>query len=175
MKRRASAAVPGLLLAGLLASLASAPSAPLARAATVAMTDQATPQHQTGDRCVTVKSRNGSRATICAIVNESDVTADTWAQALITFRIRSGHISRVHVKGGLYLRTCDFGFCSNQNYLQSPVKVPGPVSATFISDGFGRDGGASVQARVNTPCVTWQNGQNACYNGVLESNRVTVP
>jgi len=136
-----------------------------------------TPAHamQAGGDCVNVASQNNWQGTICAIVNEDDALDDTYAQALITFSIRSGDISEVYIGGGLYLRRCpSSGSCSNQNYVQSPNKFPGNVQSTFISNNFGDDFLFNVQARANTPCIIWTNGQVACYNGDLRSDWVKV-
>jgi hypothetical protein len=129
-----------------------------------------------GNTCVTVTSQNNWHGTICAIVNLDDALADQWGQALITFSVRSGSIYEVFVTGGLYLRRCTNvgGGCANQNYVQSPSKFPVNAQSTFISDNFGRDNSNSVQARVNTPCIIWTNGQEACYSGDLRSSWVEV-
>jgi hypothetical protein len=130
------------------------------------------PDLHAGSTCVSVSSQNNWRGTICAIINEDDALADDWAQALITFTINSGSINEAYIVGGLYLRVCPLfgGSCSNQNYVQSPSKIPGDVKSTFISNNFGFDVNYNVQARANTPCIAWTNGQEACYNGDLRSS-----
>jgi hypothetical protein len=131
---------------------------------------------QLGNTCVGVTSQNNWHGTICAIVNLDDARADQWGQALITFSVRSGSIYEVFVTGGLYLRRCAAvgGGCANQNYVQSPSKFPVNAQSTFISDSFGYDSSNSVQARVNTPCIIWTNGQEACVNYDLRSSWVYV-
>jgi len=133
------------------------------------------PEGHVGNHCVGVVSQNNWHGTICSIVNENDARDDDWTQALITFSIRSGSISEVYIGGGLYIRRCArSGNCSNQNYRQSPTKRPGGGKQTFISNKFGYAFQYHVQARANTPCIIWTNGQVACHNGVLKSSWVQV-
>jgi hypothetical protein len=131
---------------------------------------------QLGNTCVGVTSQNNWHGTICAIVNEDDARADVYAQALITFSVKSGSIYEVYVTGGLYLRWCATigGGCGKQNYVQSPSEFPASTQPTFISDNFGYDSSDNAQARVNTPCIIWTNGQEACYSGDLRSYWVFV-
>lgn len=129
-----------------------------------------------GTHCVGVSSQNNWKGTICAIVNQDDAALDFDDQALITFSINSGYISEVNADGGLYLRVCrDDGTCFTQDYVQSPYKYPGNVQSAFLSNSFAFDSKyLKAQARVNTPCILWANGQFACYNGVLKSSWVFV-
>lgn len=124
-----------------------------------------------GEKCVGVTSQNNWHGTICAIANLDDARADQYAQALITFSVKSGSIYEVFSSGGLYLRWCAEigGGRGNQGYVQSPSKFPVNAQSTFMSDGFGYNSGDNVQARVNTPCIIWTNGQEACYSGDLRS------
>ena len=131
---------------------------------------------QLGNTCVGVTSQNNWHGTICAIVNEDDARGDIYAQALITFSVKSGSIYEVFATGGLYLRWCTVigGGCGNQYYVQSPSKFPVNTQSTFISDNFGYNSSDKTQARVNTPCIIWTNGQEACYSGDLRSSWVEV-
>lgn len=159
-------------LFSILATLAYASSAQ----ASVTPGYRAIPQLHEGQVCVKVHSQNNWQGQICAIVNEDDVTADHAAQALITFDINSGTLKEVYVGGGLYLRDCLGGppfTCSNQQYRQSPYKFTGGQHSS-LSNNFAWVAGDGVQARVNTPCMIWTNGQVACYNGDLRSIWVQV-
>jgi hypothetical protein len=159
-------------LFSILATLAYASSAQ----ASVSPGNPAIPQLHEGQVCVKVHSQNNWQGQICAIVNEDDVTADHAAQALITFDINSGTLKEVYVGGGLYLRDCLGGppfTCSNQQYKQSPYKFTGGQHS-FLSNNFAWVDGDGVQARVNTPCMIWTNGQVACFNGDLRSIWVQV-
>jgi hypothetical protein len=159
-------------LLGIIPALSSVFLCALLIPATSAQATPHVPELQSGKVCVNVSSQNNWQGTICAIVNEDDMLYDEFAQALITFSIRSGDIYEVYIGGGLYLRRCPTpsGSCSNQNYVQSPSKFPGNVQSTFISNNFGYDVYFNVQARANTPCIIWTNGQEACYNGDLRSD-----
>jgi hypothetical protein len=136
----------------------------------------ATPRLHEGQICKKVHSQNNWQGQICAIVNESDITADHEAQALITFDINSGALKEVYIGGGLYLRDCESSTpftCSNAGYVQSPNKFTGGKHS-FLSNPFEFVWGDAVQARANTPCMIWTNGQVACYNGDLRTNWVQV-
>ena len=137
---------------------------------------RAIPLLHEGQVCVKVASQNNWQGQICAIVNEDDVTADHLAQALITFDINSGTLKEVYIGGGLYLRDCQTSppfSCSNAGYEQSPSKFTGGQHS-FLSNPWDYAWGDNVQARANTPCMIWTNGQVACYNGDLRSNIVQV-
>lgn len=126
---RTSLRVVPVLLSLLLCALLASPA------------QAVTPQEQLGSHCVDVHSAQNWEGTICVIVNLSDATGDTFAQALITFQVRSGTIYEVWVNGGLYLRYCqnNGSGCGNQNYEQSPYKIPpGNVNSTFRQVGTER-------------------------------------
>src|ERR1700729_217773 len=55
--------------------------------------------HDAGQKCVTVKSENNWKATICAITNADDQTAEQSSQALITYTIKSGSLSEIEASG----------------------------------------------------------------------------
>jgi hypothetical protein len=161
------------VLFSILAALAYASPA---QASVTSSGQRAIPLLHEGQVCVKVHSQNNWRGQICAIVNEDDAQLDHSAQALITFDINSGTLKEVYVGGGLYLRDCLTGppfTCTNRAYRQSPHKFTGGKHS-FISNAFFWVNGDNVQARVNTPCMIWTNGQVACYNGVLRTPWIQV-
>lgn len=128
------------------------------------------PQAHFGSKCVTVKSQLGWKGTICAMINNSDISMGYYDQGLFTFTVKSGNIANVSATG-MYLRQCGhaLGDCKNIAYTDGPSKNASGTSA-FLSTKWEPTPGNSYQARINTPCLTWaKRGQFACYHGVLKS------
>ena len=164
-----------LLLPALLASPASAQaltSSPGPRPAT------ATPMQHFGVNCVTVKSRGGLNAEICAIVNRDDIRDPlTYMQALITFSVKSGSIKKISATD-LYLKACTTHFvCTEENNVRFPIRRSGKgVRKSFLNNAFFNASSdiETVQAFVKTPCIEWSNDQSACYREVLKSAVVDI-
>jgi hypothetical protein len=144
------------------ARISSTASAPRASA-------HAVPHAQFGKVCKNIRSRNNWAATVCAIRNYDDLRADQFVQGLYTFSIRSGSIKTISATG-MYLHRCFAGSsqCDSVQYTNHPRKNASGRTA-FLSTGWTFIPGYIFQARINTPCVTWTNGQVACYRGVLGS------
>jgi hypothetical protein len=154
-----------LTLAGIV------PLAGLLLVSGTARASDTTPQLQQGNKCVYIYSPDNWRATVCAIVNYDDARADTYAQELFTFSVRSGAIAYVDANS-MYLTKCNttMGGCPPTHY--TVVNEPGS-SGHYISGPWMYVGVPPVQAlyysHVVTPCVFWTNGQIACYDGTLTS------
>ena len=101
----------------------------------------------TASVCKNVKSSGNWNGTICAIVNLNDATGWTTGQALITYSIRSGTLKIVSAKS-LY------------------TNVSTPICCFQFSV---RTNPYMIQAVVVNPCMSWTNGQRACYIGTLKS------
>jgi hypothetical protein len=128
------------------------------------------PQMHTGSVCKNVTSSGNWNGTICAIVNLNDATLWTTGQALVTYSIRSGTLKSVSAKS-LYtnIRTpiCCFTFDVRTN----PSKTVNSGRSSFLSNAFYGPAPSQymIQAVVVDPCISWTNGQRACYNGTLKS------
>jgi hypothetical protein len=128
------------------------------------------PQIHEGSVCKAVRSSGGWNATICAMVNENDAQLDYTAQTLITYTIRSGTLGTVDA----YSLQSDIGTpicCITWDRVADPYKNLNSGKSSFLSNAW--YGPAPSQYRmagvVTNPCVSWTNGQVACYIGNITS------
>jgi hypothetical protein len=128
------------------------------------------PQMHTASVCKNVKSSGNWNGTICAIVNQDDATLWTTAQALITYSIKSGTLKSVSAKSlysNIWTPICCFKYAVRTN----PSKTVNSGKSSFLSNAWYGPGPTQymIQAVVVNPCISWTNGQRACYNGTLKS------
>lgn len=177
MRLRSSSVIMSSLFV-VLAAFALVFTAP-AHAATAAGGDHASatsigasdvPQMHTGSVCKNVKSSGNWNGTICAIVNLNDATLWTTGQALITYSIRSGTLKSVSAKS-LYTNIWTPICCIKYAVRTNPSKTVNSGKSSFLSnDWYGPAPSQDlIQAVVVDPCISWTNGQRACYNGTLKS------
>lgn len=125
--------------------------------------------------CVNVVTPHNWKGQICAIVNTNDAVAGNQQQALITFKVNSGHIFQIYGQGGLYLRKCNTQYqgCVNDHYVQDPHKQwlsSNPVSSFLSNPWTTHHDIGQEQARIQKPCIEWAGtAGTACYNGDLRS------
>jgi hypothetical protein len=163
MRLRLLTAITGSLLTILTALACAAPAGAATSAGSV-------PQIHTGSVCKGVVSQGGWHATICAIVNQNDAQLDTTAQALITYTIRSGTLNTVsatRIYSEICSPFCGFAFGVRNN----PNKTLNTGKSSFLSNAYYGPSSSQVEmaAVVVSPCVSWTNGQVACYNGTITS------
>lgn len=128
--------------------------------------------HDAGQKCVTISSQNNWKATICAITNADDQTAEQSSQALITYTIKSGSLSEIEASG-IWIWAC-LTSCLRQHPIYSTYKLLNGGTTSFLSNPFTSDFNDTVQAVVNKPCVFWTNGQVACYNGSIRDKTIST-
>lgn len=178
MRLRSLSAITGAFFSVLVAS-ALAFAAPAGAAASSSATPAPqvlqvpqAPQAHVGTVCKDVVSSGNWHGTICAIVNQSDAYLDQIAQTLITYSIRSGTIKTVSASD-LYSYICQplcgYKYAERVN----PSKTVNSGRSSFLSNDWFGPAVAQVNmyAVVVKPCVSWTNGQRACYNGTITSGR----
>jgi len=126
------------------------------------------PQSHEGAVCEAVRSAGGWNATICAMTNTNDAQLGFTAQTLITYTIRSGTLAWVsasNVHSQICTPICGITF----NPLTNPAKIVNAGKSSFLSNTW--YGPAPTQyllaGVVVNPCVSWTNGQLACYVGTI--------
>ena len=177
MRLRSSSVIVSSLLVVLVASAlvftapanaATSAGGTHASAASIGAID--VPQMHAGSVCKNVKSSGNWNGTICAIVNLSDATLWTTGQALITYSIRSGTLKRVWATS-LYTNVMTPICCFKFDVRTNPSKTVNSGKSSFLSNEFYGPAPSQymIQAVAVDPCVSWTNGQSACYNGTLKS------
>jgi hypothetical protein len=128
------------------------------------------PQMHTASVCKNVKSSGNWNGTICAIVNLDDATGWTTGQALITYSIKSGTLKIVSAKS-LYTNVSTPICCFQYSVRTNPSKNVGSGRSSFLSNDWYGPASSQymIQAVVVNPCMSWTNGQRACYIGTLKS------
>jgi hypothetical protein len=132
----------------------------------------AVPNLIVGTWCYNVHSRGNWHGTICAMVNYNDLRLDSYAEGLITFKVKSGAISRAYA-ANIYLQRCPQGGpCYNTDTRRNPSIKPNSKS-TSLADSFIYVGLPPLQDVITSfsknPCIHWTNGQLACYKGTIHS------
>jgi hypothetical protein len=173
MRRSAKYFVAAITLGSLLsmASVTAASASPVT-AATAPSAVKAKPDlHYAGENCKTIHSKNNWTARICVITNADDALGDQWDQALVTYTIKSGSLSKLTLTK-IYLHACE-GYCVNQNP-RSNVSTRASGRSAYISNNFAFDPDDTVQAVAVDPCVHWSNGQSACWPGTHKDKTIST-
>jgi hypothetical protein len=130
------------------------------------------PQIHVGSVCKGVTSSGNWHGTICAMVNQNDAQLDMTAQTLITFSIRSGTLGTISAYR-LYSYICQPLCGYKYDERSNPYKNLNKGQSSFLSNGWigPVPSQFNMYAYVINPCISWTNGQVACYNGTIRSGR----